>query len=86
MSFAENLIKITVKYQDIADKLGKTPQQVALRWCIQHGTLPLPRSTSAEHLASNFQLDFELSADDMKSLDSLSDGERVTWDPAGMGE
>ena len=70
----------------IAKKLDKRPQQVVLRWCIQHGTLPLPRSTNPDHIKSNFQVfDFELSDDDMLRLDNLSDGERVTWDPAGMG-
>lgn len=72
--------------QEVADKIGKSPQQVALRWCMQHQTVPLPRSTSVEHTASNFDLNFTLSEQDMKTLDSLSDGERITWDPAGMGE
>lgn len=71
---------------EIADRLERTPQQIVLRWCIQHGTVPLPRSTSAMHVASNFEVfDFELSDADMKALNSISDGERVTWDPAGMG-
>jgi diketogulonate reductase-like aldo/keto reductase len=70
----------------IAVRLGKTPQQLALRWCIQHGTLPLPRSTNREHIRSNLEVfDFELSEEDMQTINSLSDGERVTWDPAGMG-
>ena len=72
--------------KDIAAKHGKSEQQVFLRWCIQHGTVPLPRSRSPEHIQSNFEVfDFELSADDMDQLNSISDGERVTWDPAGMG-
>jgi diketogulonate reductase-like aldo/keto reductase len=70
----------------IAERLGKTPQQVVLRWCVQHHTVPLPRSTSPDHTRSNFQIfDFELTEEDMRTLNSLSDGERVTWDPAGMG-
>lgn len=72
--------------KEIAERIGKTPQQVALRWCMQHGTVPLPRSTNIEHLASNLQVnDFELPEQDMLTLDSMSDGQRVTWDPAGMG-
>ncbi len=71
---------------NIAKRLGKTPQQVVLRWCIQHGTLPLPRSTKPDHIASNFDINsFELTDDDMRALNGLSDGQRVTWDPAGMG-
>ena len=72
--------------RQIAERLGKTPQQVALRWCLQHDTVPLPRSTNVEHLTSNLQInDFELSKQDMLTLDALSDGQRVTWDPTGMG-
>ncbi|HET7320659.1 MAG TPA: aldo/keto reductase [Candidatus Saccharimonadales bacterium] len=71
---------------EIAGKLGKTEQQVFLRWCIQHGTIPLPRSRDPEHIASNFDVfDFELSDEDMNQLNNISDGDRVTWDPAGMG-
>jgi diketogulonate reductase-like aldo/keto reductase len=71
---------------DIAERHDKTQQQIVLRWCIQQGTQPLPRSTSPEHIRDNFQIfDFELSDDDMDTLNNLSDGERVTWDPAGMG-
>jgi len=70
----------------IADRLNKTPQQIALRWCIQHGTLPLPRSTSDEHIRDNYAVfNFKLTDKDMQVLNTLSDGERVTWDPAGMG-
>lgn len=72
--------------QKIAERLRVSSQQVVLRWCVQHGTLPLPRSVNPAHIASNFTIDdFELNNDDMKLLDSLSDGQRVTWDPTGMG-
>jgi diketogulonate reductase-like aldo/keto reductase len=72
--------------KEIAGRLEVSPQQVGLRWCIQHGALPLPRSANPTHIASNFDIsDFQLSTEDMHALDSLSDGQRVTWDPAGMG-
>lgn len=71
----------------IADHLHKTPAQIVLRWCVQHGTIPLPRSAQPAHAASNIQIfDFELSENEMQQLDSLSDGIRVTWDPASMGQ
>jgi diketogulonate reductase-like aldo/keto reductase len=70
----------------IAQKYHVSPQRLVLRWCLEQGTLPLPRSTSAEHNADNFDIfDFEITNDDMQLLAKLSDGERVTWDPAGMG-
>lgn len=56
----------------LADRLGQTPQQIVLRWCIQHGTVPLPRSRNPEHLASNLAVfDFELSAEEMRTLDAI---------------
>lgn len=70
----------------VADHHHKTPQQIMLRWCIQHGTLPLPRSTNPDHIRSNLQInDFELDEDAMEVMNSVSDGQRVTWDPADMG-
>lgn len=70
----------------VADRYHKTPQQVVLRWCIQHGTLPLARSVNPDHIRSNLEIDdFELDEDAMEAMNSVSDGQRVTWDPAGMG-
>ena len=72
---------------EMAHKYEVSPQQIVLRWCVQHGTLPLPRSTKTDHIASNFDIfEFSLTEDEITRLDSLSDGERVTWDPAGMGQ
>lgn len=71
--------------QNIATRIGKTPSQVVLRWCIQHGTVPLPRSQNPEHIKMNFEVfDFELDDNAMESLNSISDGVRVTWDPSGL--
>jgi diketogulonate reductase-like aldo/keto reductase len=71
--------------QKIAEQTNKSPNQVVLRWCMQHGTVPLPRSQDPLHIKANFEIfDFELSGDAMVALDSISDGVRVTWDPEGM--
>ena len=59
--------------QEIADKYNKSVAQVALRWSLQHGFLPLPKSTHKERIIENGQVfDFELSADDMAALDKLT--------------
>lgn len=69
----------------IATQLDRTPEQVALRWCLQHDTVPLPRSSNPAHISANFDIfDFSLDEAAMDELDHLSDGGRVTWDPAGM--
>jgi diketogulonate reductase-like aldo/keto reductase len=58
--------------QEIADKYNKSVAQIALRWSLQHGFLPLPKSTHKERIIENGQLfDFELTADDMAALDKL---------------
>ena len=56
----------------IADRLGRTPAQVLLRWCVQRGIPVITKSTHRDRIAENAQIfDFELSADDMAELDAL---------------
>jgi methylglyoxal/glyoxal reductase len=57
----------------IAGRLKRSAAQVMLRWAIQHGTVPIPRSSKQERIKSNLQVfDFELTSDDMAALDNLS--------------
>jgi diketogulonate reductase-like aldo/keto reductase len=56
----------------IADRLGRTPAQVMLRWAIQHGAVVIPKSSDRERIRSNAQVfDFALGDDDMRTLDAL---------------
>jgi diketogulonate reductase-like aldo/keto reductase len=56
----------------IAQHAGRTPAQVLLRWCLQHGLPVIPKSTHRERIAENGQIfDFTLSDEDMAALDSL---------------
>jgi diketogulonate reductase-like aldo/keto reductase len=56
----------------IADRLGRTPAQVLIRWSLQRGVVVLPKSTHRERIEQNAQVfDFELSDDDMAVLDGL---------------
>jgi 2,5-diketo-D-gluconate reductase A len=60
----------------IAERLGRTPAQVALRWAIQRGDIVFPKSTHRERMAENFAIfDFELGDDDMAAISSLDRGE-----------
>jgi 2,5-diketo-D-gluconate reductase A len=57
---------------DIADKAGRTPAQVIIRWHLQHGVVVIPKSRNAERIRSNADVaDFELSSEDMAALDGL---------------
>ncbi|GFG64614.1 oxidoreductase [Mycobacterium kubicae] len=60
----------------IADKCGKSPAQVVLRWHIQRGDIVFPKSVSPERMKSNFELfDFELATSDMDAISALDKGE-----------
>lgn len=69
--------------KSLGEKHGKTPAQVAIRWIIQHGCVPLPGSKSPEHLRQNFDvMDFKLSDKEMKMIDDIAKGgerERYSW-------
>ena len=58
--------------RNTADRLGRTPAQVLLRWCLQRGAVVISKSTHRERIADNAEIfDFELSDDDMAALDAL---------------
>lgn len=69
----------------VAQRHGKSVSQVILRWCLQHGTVPLPKSTNPDHIKENLDIfDFELSDSEMRAIDDLSDGTRTCWNPSDM--
>ena len=56
----------------IAERLGRTPAQVLIRWCLQRDLVVLPKSTHRERIEQNAQVfDFALTDDDMATLDAL---------------
>lgn len=71
--------------QDIARRLGKTGAQVLLRWHVQLGAVPLPKSSTRERQIENLSLfDFELTSEDMAAIATLAraDGRLKGQDPA----
>ncbi|KAH8171512.1 aldo/keto reductase family protein [Sarocladium implicatum] len=59
----------------IADKHNATTNQVLVRYCLQKGWSPLPKSETPERIRSNMQVfGFDLSEEDMKALDDLNQG------------
>jgi diketogulonate reductase-like aldo/keto reductase len=60
---------------DIAERVGRSPAQVVIRWHLQHGVVVIPKSTRPERIRANADVGgFELSADDMAALDGLGAG------------
>lgn len=68
----------------------KTASQVAIKWILQHGCMPLPGSTSEKHMQENLDvIDFTLTKDEMKEIDhKAKDGERkrCTKDRIGFND
>lgn len=60
--------------KEIGKKHGKKTAQVCVRWIMQHGILPLPKTVNADRMAENADIfDFELTAEEMKTIDGLKD-------------
>lgn len=60
--------------QEIAQKYGKSIAQVCLRWSVQRGVIPLPKSVTPARILENSQVfDFELEEADMQRISALTD-------------
>ncbi|KPG69300.1 MULTISPECIES: aldo/keto reductase [unclassified Enterococcus] len=58
--------------KELAAKYNKTIAQIALRWSLQHGFLPLPKSVTPSRIEENLAVfDFELSPEDLQTIDQL---------------
>ena len=55
----------------MAERYGVSVPQLSLRYTIQLGTLPLPKTANPDHMRSNSELDFEIAEDDMDILRGL---------------
>ncbi|MET0838393.1 MAG: aldo/keto reductase, partial [Marmoricola sp.] len=67
-----------------ADRLGVAPGQVILRWHVQVGSLPIPKSSSPERQRQNFEIfGFELTGEEVEAISALgeSDGRLFGGDP-----
>lgn len=57
----------------IAQKYGKSIAQVCVRWSLQQGAIPLPKSVNPERIAQNSQVfDFSLEDEDCKAIDEIN--------------
>ncbi|MFD3457012.1 aldo/keto reductase [Streptomyces sp. NPDC058691] len=66
----------------IADRLGRTPAQVILRWHVQIGNVVIPKSVTPERIRGNLDVfGFELTDADIAAIDALDNGGRIGPDP-----
>jgi diketogulonate reductase-like aldo/keto reductase len=73
------------KLKMLSSKYDKTPAQMMLRWEIQHGIIVIPKSAHKERIEENANIfDFEISDDDMESIDSFNENFRTCWDPSNV--
>ena len=60
--------------RQIAGRVGRTPAQVLLRWCVQRDLPVIPKSTRRDRIEENAQIfDFTLPDEDMAALDALDE-------------
>ena len=70
----------------LAEKYGKTPAQIVLRWHLQIGNVVIPKSITPSRVQENIEVfDFELAADDIATIEELDAGTRTGPDPDNFG-
>ncbi|TDD10581.1 aldo/keto reductase [Saccharopolyspora terrae] len=70
---------------NLAEKYGKTPAQIVLRWHIELGNVTIPKSVTPSRIKENIEVfDFELAQDDVKAITALETGVRVGPNPDEM--
>lgn len=63
----------------LSEKYNKTIAQIALRWHIQRGVIPIPKSSNEDRIKENIDIfDFEISSEDMKYIDLLNEGDDIS--------
>lgn len=73
------------KIDAVATKHKKEPAQVLIRWSLQKGYVPLPKSGTPSRILSNTNVfDFELSDEDIASIDELEQNKPCSWNPVNV--
>ena len=68
---------------EIAERLGRSPAQVVLRWHLLLGNVVIPKSVTPSRIRENLDIfDFDLTAEDLERIEALDRGDRTGPDPA----
>ena len=69
----------------IAQKHGRTPAQIVLRWHIQLGNVVIPKSVTPSRIKENIEVfDFSLDTEDIAAISALNEDRRIGPDPATL--
>ncbi|WP_308288498.1 aldo/keto reductase [Streptomyces macrolidinus] len=69
----------------IAQKHGRSPAQIVLRWHLQLGTIVIPKSVTPSRIKENIDVfDFSLDTEDMAAISALNEDRRIGPDPAAF--
>ncbi|EKM5066452.1 2,5-didehydrogluconate reductase DkgA [Cronobacter turicensis] len=72
--------------RELADKYGKTPAQIVIRWHLDCGLVVIPKSVTPARIAENFNVwDFRLDKDELSEIAKLDQGKRLGPDPEQFG-
>ena len=72
--------------RELADKYGKTPAQIVIRWHLDSGLVVIPKSVTPARIAENFDVwDFRLDKDELGDIAKLDQGKRLGPDPDQFG-
>ncbi|SFE22029.1 Aldo/keto reductase [Lentibacillus persicus] len=72
---------------ELAEKHGKTPAQIILRWDVQNHVVTIPKSTHEHRIKENADIfDFALADDDMRRISRLNKDERTGMNPDSFDE
>ncbi len=69
----------------LAASYGKTNAQILIRWSLQKGLVVIPKSVKSERIRENADVfDFQISDEDMKSMETWNEDFRTCWDPTSV--
>ena len=72
--------------RQLADKYGKTPAQIVIRWHLDSGLVVIPKSVTPSRIAENFNVwDFRLDKDELSEITKLDQNKRLGPDPDQFG-